>query len=189
MWQTNEYYQDIIDASEMMRGIRRNTNKIVKKILEYYVELEKEIDGPFRYYCNVEFDSTVNIFEALSNAGKIGIVTKLDERDAEIIVNILHGILMDNLWWFEIGEVAPGWGGLTKQEADEMKSYDPKYFMTWIEFFRQNANTSTNTYDELPENDDPPEDLTEFEQQMLTLNQINTNLRITKTGIVEIINY
>ena len=115
--------------------------EIIDNILKYYIKLEKDLDlnenKSKSYYFNNEFDSNVTSFEALSNANQLGIFTNLDEVDAEIVIKILHCILLQNFFKFDYTNYDE-YPNFSIDEKKNLESYNPKYFMLWIIFFRQN---------------------------------------------------
>jgi hypothetical protein len=176
----NEFYDSLNIPSAYMREVDRNILKIISKILKYYADIDTK--EPKVYFANNECDSNQTSFEYYSNGDKIGIYTSLNEVDAEVVIMILGAILEQNFNRFDLNELKE-MTKLSVEDANDLLSYNPKFFMKWIAALKGSTSGEIREYKKLPEHDES----NEFVQSFLEVKDIKLNMRLTKKGIVEII--
>ena len=107
---------------------------LIKNILHFYIEKEKNNNNKYKFYAHNEFDSNLTDFEALSDERRIILKTKLtDKEDITVIFKTFHGIFGNNLrlfnkkyFPFEIE---------TDEDKEKLFSYED--ISIWIKYLKQ----------------------------------------------------
>lgn len=179
----------------MSNYIPYKEKKLVETILSYYAEKEKKASGPKMYFTNTEFDSNVSVFEGLSNANRLGLISKLPLKSAKVVLAILQAILSENFWIFDAEEFLQEDDFLEELFPEEesldtliekLKKY--KNLKMWIKVLESQLPEEIHVSDSLPEvnTDYDIKGFGKFKQKYFRISEINFNLRMTKKGIVEI---
>lgn len=75
--------------------------KLIRKILEHYLNKSSQSNAPYRYIVLRNFDTDLSLFEKLSMNNQIGIITNLSDLDCRILLMILYSIYSKNYFYFE----------------------------------------------------------------------------------------
>ena len=152
----------------------KKIKNLVKNILQFYIEKEKNNNNKIHFYAHDEWDSNQTDFEALSNERRIILKTQLtDNKDISIIFNLFQGIYDNNLWIFDEEE------DFFNIESDEERKelFSNKDITIWIKYLNKRFNNDEyyECFDTIPkfELSDYSHELTQklnCEQKVFTLN-------------------
>lgn len=166
------YYDELIVPGRYL--------KITNSIIEYYREKEEKIVDTYRYYTHITDDSNVSVFEGLSNANLLGIKSKLEEEDANVLLALFKAIVEENYYILEESHLDEN----KEDEEDEFKM--PKTTEEWVEILRITSLDDTVVNDEKPYllKDYLMIGYRKFKQKYITVGEMNTNMEITNKKLI-----
>jgi hypothetical protein len=160
---------------------------MITQILEILVSIENESADEYKLWCNSEYDSNLTEFERLSNNGLIKLKTKLNELDTKVAIRLLSYIVQENYYIFEMDVLIDYLDDsideqMHQYEKDKCKLSKYNCPNLWLKYLRIvcDDNVITDLDDEFVDSD-------VFQKTELDLKDINVNLRMTRTCLVNIV--
>jgi hypothetical protein len=160
---------------------------LIGKILELLISVENESTNDYKLWHNFEHDSATNEFERLSQLGLINLRTKLNVIDVKVVFQLLISIVHEDYCVFDtnnpISYVDDSTDELIAQyELDKSRLETFRYPNLWLKYLRiaceDRTIISTIQQNNIDDN---------FQRIDLDINDIGLNIRLSDTGLVNII--